>query len=144
MIIVDGIMYLGLEKNKYLSYDLNDPNSPLGTDLIDQLDPSSMADVFEEGMTGSRYIGEDEKQGESMEHYRVAVNAAAVFDVTLATTAPITFDVWFDDEGYLRQQRGRTRRRRRLGRADLRGLGRRGRHPRTARVAGHRAAGYVA
>jgi hypothetical protein len=104
MIIVDGVMYLGLEKKKYLSYDLSDPNSPLGTDLIDQLDPSSMSDVFEEGMTASRFLGEEEKQGESMEHYRVAVDAASVFSETPDGASSVTFDVWFDDEGYLRVQ----------------------------------------
>lgn len=104
MILVDGVMYLGLEKKKYLAYDLNDPNSPLGTDMINQLDPSSMSDVFEEGMTASRFIGEEEKQGESMDHYRVAVDAADFFSDTPAGASNVTFDIWFDDEGFLRVQ----------------------------------------
>ena len=80
MIIVDGIMYLGLSPKRYIEYDLSDPNSPLGTDLTDQLDPGQMVDVFEEGVTDARYLGEDEKQGVPLERYRITVDPKVVFD----------------------------------------------------------------
>lgn len=112
MIVVDGIMYLGLQPNKYIEYDLSDPNSPLGTSLTEQLDPTAMADVFEEGITESAYIGEDEIDGETMEHYRVKLDSKALLDeAELPSGAPtdavadeLTFDMWFDDAGNFRRQ----------------------------------------
>jgi hypothetical protein len=112
MIIVDGIMYLGLQPERYLEYDLSDPNSPLGTDLTDQLDPSAMADVFEKGITRASYQGEEQVEGESMEHYRVMLDSTALLDeADLPSGAPsdavadeLTFDLWFDDEGNFRRQ----------------------------------------
>ncbi len=112
MIVIDGIMYLGLQPNKYIQYDLNDPNSPLGTSLTDQLDPTAMAEVFEEGIIESAYIGEDDIDGESMEHYRVKLDSKALLDsAELPSGAPsdavadeITFNMWFDDEGNFRRQ----------------------------------------
>ncbi len=112
MIIVDGIMYLGLSPKRFIEYDLSDPNSPLGTDLTDQLDPSAMAEVFEKGITKASYLGEEDVDGESMEHYRVTLDSSALIDEKdLPSGAPtdalgdeLTFDLWFDDDGNFRRQ----------------------------------------
>ena len=112
MIIVDGVMYLSLSPDRFVEYDLSDPNSPLGTDLTDQLDPSTMAEVFEDGITAASYLGEDDMDGESMEHYRVTLDSSALIDeADLPSGAPtdtisdeLTFDLWFDDDGNFRRQ----------------------------------------
>lgn len=112
MIIVDGIMYLGLSPDRFIEYDLSDPNSPLGTDLTDQLDPSAMAEVFEEGITAASYLGDEDVDGESMEHYRVTLDSSALIDeADLPSGTPtdtigdeLTFDLWFDDDGNFRRQ----------------------------------------
>jgi hypothetical protein len=111
MIIADGVMYLGLQPKKYLAYDLSDPESPLGTDLTDQLDPSAMADVFEEGITRATDLGEEDVEGEPMEHYRVLLDSAALLgraglpeDAGAAVPDEVTFDLWFDDDGNFRRQ----------------------------------------
>jgi hypothetical protein len=94
-----------------MEYDLSDPNSPLGSDLTDQLDPSAMADVFERGITASSYLGKEDVDGESMEHYRVTLDSSALIDeADLPSGAPdalgdeLTFDLWFDDDGNFRRQ----------------------------------------
>ena len=112
MILVDGIMYLALKPKKYIEFDLSDPNSPLGSGLTEQLDPTAMAEVFEKGITASAYIGEEDVDGESMEHYRVTLDSASLLDeADLPSDAPtdaiadeITFDMWFDDDGNFRRQ----------------------------------------
>jgi hypothetical protein len=111
MIIVDGVMYLGLQPEKYLAYDLSDPESPLGSNLTDQLDPSAMADVFEEGITRAAYLGEEDVEAEPMEHYRVLLDSAALLGraglpagAGAAVPDEVTFDLWFDDDGNFRRQ----------------------------------------
>lgn len=112
VIIVDGIMYLRLPDTSYIKYDLNDPNGLLGSDLTDQLDPAAMAEVFEKGITAASYVGEDDVDGEAMEHYRVELDAKALLDgaklpkgaASDAVAEEVTFDIWFDDDGYFRRQ----------------------------------------
>lgn len=112
MILVDGIMYLRLPDKSYMKYDLTDPNGLLGSDLTEQLDPSAMADVFEKGITDSLYLGEEDVDGEAMEHYRLELDSAVLLEeAELPSAAPsdaiaedITFDLWFDDDGYFRRQ----------------------------------------
>lgn len=112
VIIVDGKMYLGLEPKKFIFYDLKDEDNLLGTDLTDQLDPRAMADVFRDGVTRASYLGEEDVDGESLEHYLVLLDSASVIgDADLPSDAPtdgvaeaITIEVWFDDDGLLRRQ----------------------------------------
>jgi hypothetical protein len=116
MIIVDGVMYLGLQPEKYLAYDLSDPESPLGTNLTDQLDPGAMADVFEKGITRAAYLGQEDVEGEPMEHYRVLLDSATLLGQAglpeaglpegagAAVPDEVAFDLWFDDEGNFRRQ----------------------------------------
>jgi hypothetical protein len=111
LIMVDGSMYLGLSPERFVEYDLSDPNGPFGTDLAEQFDPTAMAEIFEEGITGSAYLGEEDVEGESMEHYRATVDAAALLDEADLPSPPsgdaaeeVTFDMWFDDENMLRRQ----------------------------------------
>lgn len=113
MVLVDGIMYIEIQPDQYLEYDLSDPSSPLG-DIDGQLDPRAMIDTFEKGVTGATYVGEEEKDGEQMEHYTVTIDPAAMIAGSdLPSDAPTpdlpaetTFDLWFDADGNFRRMQG--------------------------------------
>lgn len=110
MVIVDGKAYLGLAPKQYIEYDLSDPNSPLGS-LTDQLDPRAMIETFEEGLTRTAYVGEEDVAGEQMDHYAVTVDGKALLgDAEIpgasssAAGEQVTIDLWFDQDGMIRRQ----------------------------------------
>lgn len=111
ILLVDGVLYLGMGPKQFVEYDLTDPNSPVGAELVEQFDPTSMADTFQEGITSAAYLGEEDVDGEPMEHYRVTLDATSLVDeadlpggTPSEASEDVTFDLWFDGEGMLRRQ----------------------------------------
>lgn len=112
MVMVDGILYIELSPDRFVKYDLDDPAGPLGAGFGDFLDPRSMVDLLEEGVTGATYVGEEDVDGESMEHYTVTLDPSALTsELELPSGAPtdavpesLTFEIWVDEDGLLRRQ----------------------------------------
>ncbi|MCW2793697.1 MAG: hypothetical protein JWO76_2795 [Nocardioides sp.] len=109
--LVDGIMYMKLGSftdNKFAKIDLSDPNNPLGT-LGDTVDPKAALDKIGAAMTKATYVGEEDVDGQAMQHYTASVDMAKVLEgmgqdgATSGTQIPksMEYDVWFDGEGRL-------------------------------------------
>jgi hypothetical protein len=111
--LVDSVFYIKLPMlgKKFIQFDLNDPSNPFGTLLTDQLDPRSMFDGFERGLKSVTFVGSEDVNGESMDHYQVTVDSAALLQQSGQTTdgmnlpKKITYGMWFDGSGLFRQMR---------------------------------------
>ncbi|MCW2767897.1 MAG: hypothetical protein JWO11_3856, partial [Nocardioides sp.] len=112
MRLVDGTFYIKLPMlgKKFIKFDLSDPSNPFGTALTDQLDPRTMFAGFEKGLKKVTFVGSESVNGESMDHYEVTVDSAAILDQTGQTPPPgmdipktVTYGMWFDGDGFFRQ-----------------------------------------
>lgn len=112
MRLVDGIMYVqipGMSAGKFVKFDLSDPSSPLGS-LGAQLDPREMFKSFEDGIDSVTFVGQEDVDGESLAHYSVVVDTAAVLDSLgqkppggAPTADKVTYEIWLDGENRFRQ-----------------------------------------
>jgi hypothetical protein len=113
MRLVDNTMYMLLPMlgDKFVAFDLDDPNNPLGGSFADSVDPGEMLSAFADGIESATYAGEEDVDGEPMDHYTVVSDpSAALADLELPEgTPPIdlpetqTIDVWFDTDGFFRR-----------------------------------------
>jgi hypothetical protein len=113
MRLVDNVMYLAIPpmtpKDKFIKMDLDDPNSPFG-DLSGALtgDPLRTFDAFDAGLEKAEYVGEEEVDGETLDHYVLTVDAAKAAKAQGMQTQQgmpetITYDVWLDDQNLMRR-----------------------------------------
>jgi hypothetical protein len=114
MRLVDGTFYIKLPMlgTKFIKFDLDDPSNPFGTVLTDQLDPRSMFDGFEKGLKEVTYVGSEDVNGETMDHYQVTVDSSAILDqagqeAPSGVTFPkdVTYGMFFDGDGLFRKMR---------------------------------------
>ncbi len=111
MVLSDGAMYVQVAPKQFVRYDLDDPTGPLAG-LTDQLDPRAMVDTFTKGITAATYVGEEDVDGEAMDRYRVDLDSAVMLEGTDVPSGDaglpelITFDLWFDSEGFFRKMSG--------------------------------------
>lgn len=112
MIMVDNVMYMKLAQmsEKFIKLDLDDPSNPLGGSFTGQLDPRAQAEVIEQGLRAATYVGEEDVDGETLDHYAATVDSEAMLsemdvDAAAAGALPeeITYDLWFDQDGFYRQ-----------------------------------------
>lgn len=111
MRMLDGIMYVqipGMSAGKFVKFDLSDPSSPLGS-LGAQLDPREMFKSFQDGIDSVTFVGEEDVDGESLSHYSVVVDSAAMLK-SLGKTPPggaaadkVTYEIWLDGDNRLRK-----------------------------------------
>lgn len=112
--IVDGVMYMQMAQlgnGKWLKMDLNGKNSPLGGGLMDQMDPGAGLEAMQANIDDVTYVGEEDVDGETLQHYRMKVRSKAFMDLQgdLGTTGGaklpslITYDIWTDDAGMMRK-----------------------------------------
>jgi hypothetical protein len=111
MRLVDGAMYIQEPgTTKFVKFDLNDPNSPLGNvgNLLDNFNPSSMVDKIPAHLFKKvTYLGTDTVAGEQAKHYRVTFDLGAatkMFGGNLPSSSgdthkSLSYDVWLDDQG---------------------------------------------
>jgi hypothetical protein len=110
MRLVGGTIYMSLgslTNGKFVKFDLNDPNSPLGSvgSSLDQLDPSKMlSDVGPGAFKRVTYVGTDR----SGRHYRTVLVTAKSpqlkgLPASARANLPKTmgYDVWLDAQGRL-------------------------------------------
>ncbi|HET6654332.1 MAG TPA: LppX_LprAFG lipoprotein [Nocardioides sp.] len=113
MRMIDGVIYMAMPpltpKGKFFEIDTNDPNSPFG-DLggVTQGDPLATFDAFDAGLEDARYVGEEDVDGEQLDHYVLTVDAEKAAEAQGQQTQPgmpetITYDMWIDDEDLMRR-----------------------------------------
>lgn len=112
IIVVDNAMYMKLAvmSDKFLKLDLDDPDNPVGGSFTGQLDPRAQAEVMEEGLQTATYVGQEEVEGETLDHYTAVVDSTAMLeqmegaaDVAGQLPHTITYELWLTDEGLFRQ-----------------------------------------
>ncbi|WP_295657571.1 LppX_LprAFG lipoprotein [uncultured Nocardioides sp.] len=111
MRLVDGIFYMSVPNGdgKFYSFDLEDPNNPLGSDFTKQLDPATAFDSFEDAITSVTLVGEEDVEGEQMRHYSVVVDSEKVTGPLAgggaggALPKELAYDVWLDGDGLFRK-----------------------------------------
>ncbi|MGB0099419.1 MAG: DUF6612 family protein [Nocardioides sp.] len=116
VVMVDGVMYMQmaqmsqLGEGKWIKMDLGGDDSPLGDDLLEQMDPSASLEMMQDSVTDVTFVGEEDVDGESLRHYEMTMRSEAVRDLQEDLGAEgqqlpevITYDLWIDDEGRMRQ-----------------------------------------
>ena len=110
--LVDGVMYLKTPMfgDKFVKMDLSDPANPLGERFGRAFDLRRVLDSFRSGLTSVTLVGEEQVDGESLRHYQVTMDpsaAASAADPSASATAgmpeSVTYDLWFDDDGFFRR-----------------------------------------
>ena len=111
--LVDNVMYMKFPMlgDKFIAFDLDDPSNPLGSTFGDMVDPGAMIEAFADGIESVSYAGEEDVEGESMDHYTVVSDPSAMLEdmevpegtppLDLPETQKI--DVWFDGDGFFRR-----------------------------------------
>jgi hypothetical protein len=111
--LVDNVMYMkfAMLGDKFIAFDLDDPTNPLGSTFGEIVDPGAMIEAFADGIESVTYAGEEDVDGESMDHYTVVSDPSAMLeDMQLPEgTPPLDLpetqkiDVWFDGDGFFRR-----------------------------------------
>lgn len=113
MRLVEEVVYMAAPPmtppGKFLKMDTNDPNSPFG-DLgnVTGGDPLATFEAFDAGLQKAEYIGAEEVDGESMDHYVLTVDAkkaamAQGSEVPPGTPKTVIYDLWIDGEDLMRR-----------------------------------------
>jgi len=109
--MVDGTLYMKSASfgDKWVSADLGDPNSPLGS-LGQQLDMTKMLQTFASAVVSATDEGSDDVDGESLEHYKATVDTKKLLssmpsgsDAAGSLPKTMTQDWWFDSDGLVRK-----------------------------------------
>jgi len=111
IIVVDNAMYMKLAamSDTFLKLDLDDPDNPVGGSFTGQLDPRAQAEVMEKGLQTATYVGQEEVEGETLDHYTAVVDSTAMLeqmegaaDVAGQLPETVTYELWLTDEGLFR------------------------------------------
>ncbi|CAM3681968.1 LppX_LprAFG lipoprotein [Nocardioides marinus] len=112
IIVVDNAMYMKLAvmSDKFLKLDLDDPDNPVGGSFTGQLDPRAQAEVIEQGLQTATYVGQEEVDGETLDHYTAVVDSQAMLDqlegagdVAGQLPETVTYELWLTEDGLYRQ-----------------------------------------
>jgi len=115
--LVDGVMYMQmpqLGKGRWIKIDLAAADSPLGGDLLKQMNPETQLKAMKDAVTKVEYVGDERVDGDSLKHYTMTVRSDAFRDLqgqlgktgagaTDKLPSVLTYDVWTDQDGMLRQ-----------------------------------------
>jgi len=110
---VDNVLYMAMPpmtpEGKFLKFDLNDPNNPMG-DLggVTQGDPLQTFEAFDKGLKTVEYVGREDVDGEEMDHYVLTVDGRAVAEAQANPAGgqlpeELTYDLWLDDDDLMRR-----------------------------------------
>lgn len=113
MRMVDGVIYMAMPgltpKGKFFEIDTNDPTSPFGNlGGVTQGDPLATFDAFDAGLQDATYVGEEDVDGEQLDHYVLTVDAAKAAKAQGQPVQPgmpetITYDMWIDGDDLMRR-----------------------------------------
>jgi hypothetical protein len=102
MVLVDSAMYIESPQSpgKFLRYDLTDPNNPLGSQLLDQIDPAQAMSQFADALSSVKSIGKEDVDGQQLAHYVMTIDTTKLANASQGAGMPaeLTADVWLDDQ----------------------------------------------
>lgn len=113
MRLVDGKIYMNLgtmSGDNYYVIDVEDTESQLGdlSKLTDSYDPKKLAATFTEGASKIVYVGPEQVDSQSLEHYTVTMDTAKLSTLqdlgsSVTSTLPKTleYDMWLDSQSRL-------------------------------------------
>jgi LppX/LprAFG-like lipoprotein len=112
-VLLDNVIYVKSKLfgtgDKWIKLDLNDPNSPLGA-LGDQLDPTSSLENLVDGIKSATYVGPEDVDGETLDHYSAVIDTKALLKGLPAEAAgaaglppTVDYQLWFDGDGLIRK-----------------------------------------
>lgn len=112
---VDGLFYVSgppvTPAGKWLEVDPQDSQNPMAqqlTDLSRSGDLNTTFDAFREGLEKVEYVGEEEIDGDTTDHYVFTVDAAKAAEAQGQMMPPgapeqLTYDVWLTDDDLMRR-----------------------------------------
>jgi hypothetical protein len=101
MLLVDAMMYVQSSQSgdKYVKYDLSDPNNPLGSGLSERLDPAGSIEAFTKAVSSVTSSGEEDVDGRTLSHYLLTIDTARLGGQAPAgMPAEMQIGVWLDDQ----------------------------------------------
>jgi hypothetical protein len=102
MLLIKKTMYIQSSQagDKYLAYDLSDPDNPLGAGLSDQLDPAASMKTFVTALASVTSSGSEDVDGTPLDRYELTIDTAKLADQAQAAQLPpqMKITVWLDDQ----------------------------------------------
>ena len=101
MLLLDKVMYVqsAQQGDKFVKYDLDDPNNPLGPSFTQQLDPNSSMEALTQAVSSVSSQGSENVAGQKLDHYAMTIDPSKLAKgQTAGTPAELVVDVWLDDQ----------------------------------------------
>ncbi len=108
MILVDGTAYMSMpgvtEEGQFVQLPLEQVLGEDASELTNQVDMTSQWDEWETGAQKITFVGAEDIDGESLNHYELLLDTTALESQDAAgLPKELTYDVWLDDQNYMRQ-----------------------------------------
>jgi hypothetical protein len=104
--LVDGAFYMRIPKvtkDKFVKIDLDQVPGDIAKSL-DSMDPVTQVEQFEKAIRAVTYLGETERSGVDVDHYRVRMDSSKIESLAGAAALPktIVMDLFLDDDHRMR------------------------------------------
>ena len=104
--LVDGTFYMrmpGVTKDKFMVIDLDDAPGDIAQSL-DSMDPAAQVDEFAKAINQVTYLGETERSGVDVDHYRVRMDSTKIGSLAGGATLPktVVMELFLDDDHRMR------------------------------------------
>ncbi|WP_154402225.1 hypothetical protein [Ornithinimicrobium cavernae] len=108
MIMVDGQAYMSMpgvtEEGQFIQMPLEEMMGEDADQFTNQVDMTSQWDDWEAGAQKVTFVGAEDVDGESLNHYELLLDTTKIEGGDTAGMPPeLTYDVWLDDQNYMRQ-----------------------------------------
>lgn len=108
MIMVDGSAYMSMpgltEEGQFIQMPLEDIMGEDADEFTNQIDMTSQWDDWEAGAQTVTFVGPEDVDGETLNHYELLLDTSSLEDASAAgMPGEITYDVWLDDQNFMRQ-----------------------------------------
>jgi hypothetical protein len=104
--LVDGAFYMrmpGVTKDKFMVIDLDDAPGDIAQSL-NSMDPAAQVDEFAKAINQVTYLGETERSGVDVDHYRVRMDSSKIGSLAGGATLPknVVMELFLDDDHRMR------------------------------------------
>ena len=108
MIMVDGQAYMSMpgltEEGKFIQMPLDELMGEDADSFTNQVDMTSQWDDWEAGAQKITFVGAEDVDGESLNHYTMLIDTSALDSEDMADMPDeLTYDVWRDDQNFMLQ-----------------------------------------